>query len=93
MPKGNRHIAALDIGTTEVRAVVGEITENDRLEIIGVGRAPSRGVRKGVVVNIEATVEAIKHAVEEAEMMSGLPIDSAYVGLAALRCAASTRAA
>src|SRR5713226_1877436 len=81
MPKGNRHIAALDIGTTEVRALVGEITENDTLEIIGIGRAPSRGVRKAVVVNIEATVEAIKRAVEEAEMMSGLPIDSVNVGL------------
>ncbi|HEV8482023.1 MAG TPA: cell division protein FtsA [Blastocatellia bacterium] len=87
MPKGNRHIAALDIGTTEVRAVVGEITEADQLEIIGIGRAPSRGVRKGVVVNIEATVEATKHAVEEAEMMSGLPIDSAYVSL----CGAQVR--
>ena len=81
MPKVNRHIAALDIGTTEVRAVVGEITENDQLEIIGIGRSPSRGVRKGVVVNIEATVEAIKHAVEEAEMMSGLPVDAAFVSL------------
>ena len=81
MPKGNRPIAALDIGTTEVRAVVGEITDTDQLEIIGIGRAASRGVRKGVVVNIEATVEAAKHAVEEAEMMSGLPIDSAFVSL------------
>ncbi|HXU07741.1 MAG TPA: cell division protein FtsA, partial [Blastocatellia bacterium] len=81
MPKGNRQIAALDIGTTEVRAIVGEITESDTLEIIGIGRAPSRGVRKSVVVNIEATVDAIKHAVEEAEMMSGLPIDSVNVGL------------
>jgi len=65
MPKGNKHIAALDIGTTEVRAVVGEVTESDRIEIIGVGRAPSRGVRKGVAVNIEATVEAIKQAVKK----------------------------
>ncbi len=81
MAKGNKHIAALDIGTTEVRAVVGEVTENDKLEIVGVGRAPSRGVRKGVVVNIEATVEAIKQAVEESEMMSGLPVDAAYVSL------------
>ena len=81
MPKGNRPIAALDIGTTEVRAVVGEITDTDQLEIIGIGRAASRGVRKGVVVNIEATVDAAKHAVEEAEMMSGLPIDSAFVSL------------
>ena len=81
MAKGSRHIAALDIGTTEVRAVVGEITDNDKLEIIGVGRAPSRGVRKGVVVNIEATVDAIKQAVEEAEMMAGVPIDAAYVSM------------
>jgi cell division protein FtsA len=81
MPKGNRPIAALDIGTTEVRAVVGEITDTEQLEIIGIGRAASRGVRKGVVVNIEATVDAAKHAVEEAEMMSGLPIDSAFVSL------------
>jgi cell division protein FtsA len=81
MAKGSRHIAALDIGTTEVRAVVGEITDNDKLEIIGVGRSPSRGVRKGVVVNIEATVDAIKQAVEEAEMMAGVPIDAAYVGM------------
>ncbi len=81
MPKGHKHIAAVDIGTTEVRAVVGEVTETDQLEIIGIGRAPTRGVRKGVVVNIEATVEAIKHATEEAEMMSGLPIDSVFIGL------------
>jgi cell division protein FtsA len=81
MSKGNRHVAGLDIGTTEVRAVVGEVTENDQLEIIGIGRAPSRGVRKGVVVNIEATVDAVKQAVEEAEMMCGLPIDSVYVSL------------
>src|SRR5205085_2669656 len=81
MAKGSRHIAALDIGTTEVRAVVGEIADNDKLEIIGVGRAPSRGVRKGVVVNIEATVDAIKQAVEEAEMMAGVPIDAAQVSM------------
>ena len=82
MPKGQRYIAALDIGTTEVRLIASEVTENDRLEIVGIGRADSRGVRKGVVVNIEATVEAIKRAVEDAEMMSGLPIDQVYVGLA-----------
>src|SRR5262252_6053325 len=82
MPKGQRYIAALDIGTTEVRLIASEVTENDKLEIVGIGRADSRGVRKGVVVNIEATVEAVKHAVEDAEMMSGLPIDQVYVGLA-----------
>ena len=81
MSKGQRHIAALDIGTTEVRLITGEIIENDKLEIIGIGRADSRGVRKGVVVNIEATVDAIRNAVEEAEMMSGLPVDQVFVGL------------
>lgn len=81
MPKGHRRIAALDIGTTEVRAIVSEIIEEGQLELIGIGRAPSRGVRKGVVVNIEATVDAIRQAVEEAENMAGLPVDSAYVGL------------
>ena len=81
MAKGQRQIAALDIGTTEARAVIGEISDTGQLEIIGIGKAPSRGVRKGVVVNIEATVDAVKQAVEEAEMMSGLPIDSVYVGL------------
>ncbi|HKV41355.1 MAG TPA: cell division protein FtsA, partial [Blastocatellia bacterium] len=81
MQKGHRYIAALDIGTTEVRLIAGEINDGERLEIIGIGRAPSRGVRKGVVVNIEATVDAIKNAVEDAEMMSGLPIDHVYVGV------------
>jgi cell division protein FtsA len=81
MPRGARHVSAIDIGTTEVRAIVGEVIENEKLEIIGLGRAQSRGVRKGVVVNIEATVDAIKTAVEEAELMSGLPIDTVYVGL------------
>jgi cell division protein FtsA len=81
MSKIARHLTALDIGTSEVRAVVGEMTESERLEIVGIGRAPSRGVRKGVVVNIEAAVEAVKRAVEDAELMSGLPIDQAYVGL------------
>jgi len=81
MPKAHKYIAALDIGTTEVRLIAGEATESGKMEIIGVGRAESRGVRKGVVVNIEATVDAIKRAVEEAEMMCGLPIDQVYVGL------------
>ena len=58
MAKAHRQISALDIGTTEVRLVVGEITDNDELEIVGIGKAPSRGVRKGVVVNIEATVDS-----------------------------------
>src|SRR5262245_28121645 len=81
MPKGQRYIAALDIGTNEVRAIVGEIVDNAKLEIVGIGRADSRGVRKGVVVNIEATVDAVRGAADEAEAMAGLPIDNAYVGM------------
>ena len=81
MPRGHRHIAALDIGTTEVRIITAEINESEKLEVIGIGRAPSRGVRKGVVVNIESTVEAIRQAVDEAEGMAGLPVDQVYVGL------------
>lgn len=85
MPKAHKYIAALDIGTTEVRLIAGETTESGKMEIIGIGRAESRGVRKGVVVNIEATVDAIKRAVEEAEMMCGLPIDQVYVGLGGIQ--------
>ena len=74
-------IVGLDIGTTKVAAVVGEITE-DGLDIVGVGTAPSRGLRKGVVVNIDATVESIERAVEEAEAMAGCEITSVYAGIA-----------
>ena len=81
MAKGQRLLSALDIGTTEVRIIVSGIDDNDELEVLGIGRAPSRGVRKGVVVNIEATVEAIKHALDEAEAMAGVTIDTTYVGL------------
>ncbi|MEW6130896.1 MAG: cell division protein FtsA [Acidobacteriota bacterium] len=81
MTKGQRHISALDIGTTEVRLVIGEVNDNDELEVTGIGRAPSRGVRKGVVVNIEATADAIKHAVEEAEAMSGVMVERTYANI------------
>lgn len=82
MGRNDPHIVGLDIGTTEVRAIVGEVTEGGRLEIVGIGRAESRGVRTGVVVNLEATTDAVRRAVEEAELMSGLSIDSVYVGIA-----------
>jgi len=64
-------IVGLDIGTTKICAVVGEVFP-DRIDIIGVGAHPSSGLRKGVVVNIESTVNSIKKAVEEAEMMAGV---------------------
>ncbi len=74
-------IVGLDIGTTKICAIVGEIIDN-RLEIIGVGTHPSTGLRKGVVVNIESTVNSIKKAIEEAELMAGCNITSVYAGIA-----------
>jgi cell division protein FtsA len=74
-------IVGLDIGTTKICAVVGEMLGGD-IHIIGIGTHPSIGLRKGVVVNIESTVESIKKAVEEAELMAGCEISSVYAGIA-----------
>ena len=74
-------LVGLDIGTTKTTAIVGEITETG-IDIIGIGTSPAKELRKGLVVNIESTVEAIKRAVEDAERMSGCRINSAYVGIA-----------
>jgi cell division protein FtsA len=74
-------LIGLDIGTTKVCAIVAERTENG-VEIIGIGTHPSHGLRKGVVVDIDATVRSIKHAVEEAEMMADCEITSVYAGIA-----------
>jgi cell division protein FtsA len=81
MSKKNSIIVGLDIGTSKVCAVVGEITERG-LEVIGVGSHPSQGLRKGVVINIESTVESIKKAVEEAELMAGCEVNSVFTGIA-----------
>ncbi len=74
-------IVGLDIGTTKICAVVGEPTP-DGVDIVGIGTAPSTGLRKGVVVNIEQTVQSIKKALEEAELMAGCEIRSVYAGIA-----------
>ena len=80
---GEAHrVVGLDIGTSKVAAIVGEISASGELEVVGIGSHHSRGLRKGVVVNIESTVEAIKRAVEEAELMAGCEIDSVYAGIA-----------
>lgn len=75
-------IVGLDIGTSKVAAVVGEINLEGKIEIIGIGSHPSRGLKKGVVVNIESTVQSIQRAVEEAELMAGCQINSVYTGIA-----------
>ncbi len=80
MPKNN-YIVGLDIGTKKIAAIIGEITRENKVEIIGIGTTESRGLRKGVVVNLDSTVDAIKKAQEEAELMAGVEIDSAFVGI------------
>src|SRR2546423_8358306 len=75
-------IVGLDIGTSKVVAIVGEVKSDGALEIIGIGSHPSRGLKKGVVVNIESTVQSIQRAVEEAELMAGCEIHSVFAGIA-----------
>lgn len=75
-------IVGLDIGTSKVVAIVGEITADNEVEIIGLGSSRSRGIKKGVVVNIESTVHSIQRAIEEAELMAGCEIHSVYTGIA-----------
>lgn len=79
MPK-NGYIVGIDIGTKKTTAIIGEINEERKVEIIGIGTAESRGLRKGVVVNLDTTIAAIKKAQEEAELMAGVEIDSAFIG-------------
>src|SRR5512141_826024 len=79
--KNDNLIVGLDIGTTKICAIVGNVTE-DGIDIVGIGTSPSRGLRKGVVINIETTVASIKKAVEEAELMAGCEIKSVYAGIA-----------
>ena len=75
-------IVGLDIGTSKVVAVVGELSLEGEVEVIGIGSHSSRGLKRGVVVNIDSTVHAIKRAVEEAELMAGCQIHSVYAGIA-----------
>ncbi len=84
MAKRSDHnlIVGLDIGTTKVAAIVATINERNEVEIIGIGSHISRGLKKGVVVNIESTVQSIQRAIEEAELMAGCQIDSVYAGIA-----------
>ncbi len=75
-------LVGLDIGTSKVAAVVGELNGSDEMEVIGIGLAPSKGLKKGVVVNLESTVNSIQRAVEEAELMAGCQIKSVFAGIA-----------
>ena len=78
----NRMIVGLDIGTSKVVAIVGEVSPEGKLEIVGIGSHGSKGLKKGVVVNIDSTVQSIQRAIEEAELMAGCQIQSVYAGIA-----------
>jgi cell division protein FtsA len=75
---GENMIVGLDIGTSKVVAIVGDIKEDGGLDIVGIGSHRSRGLKKGTVVNIESTVESIQRAIEEAELMAGCQIHSEH---------------
>ncbi len=81
MTRRERYLVGLDIGTSKVCAVVGDALDDDSLDIVGIGMAESRGIKRGVVVNLEAAVESIKKAIEEAELMAGIEIDSVHLAL------------
>ncbi|MGP0566621.1 cell division protein FtsA [Nitrospina sp. 32_T5] len=82
MSKKKNYVVGLDIGTTKICCIIAEVSPQGEIEIIGLGQSPSRGLRKGVVVNIDGTVESIRSAVEEAELMAGTEIESVFVGIA-----------
>ena len=74
MPKNERYIVGLDIGTTKICCVIAEMRDSGSVDVVGLGAAPSRGLRKGVVINLDATVDAVKSCVEEAELMAGVAV-------------------
>ena len=81
MPKTDNYVVGLDIGTSKVCALVGEVNERGQLEVIGKGTSPMKGTRRGNIVNLDLAIDALKKAVDEAEVMAGLQVESAYVGI------------
>src|SRR5947209_18081832 len=80
--RGQHIVVGLDIGTTKICAIVGEVKSDGVIDVIGIGTHPSRGLKKGMVVNIDSTVETIRQAMEDAQMMAGVDVGSVYVGIA-----------
>ncbi|HEY3176366.1 MAG TPA: cell division protein FtsA [Candidatus Polarisedimenticolia bacterium] len=80
--RNDRFVVGLDIGTTKICCIIAEKKDDGGLDIVGIGCSTSRGLRKGVVVNVDQTVEALKSAVEEAELMAGVGVERAFVGVA-----------
>ncbi len=75
-------MVGIDIGTSKVVAIVGEVGQDGKINVVGLGSHPSQGLKRGVVVNIESAVQSIQNAVEEAELMAGCQIYSAFTGIA-----------
>ncbi|MBN2356896.1 cell division protein FtsA, partial [candidate division KSB1 bacterium] len=75
-------ITGLDIGTTKIGCYIAEIDEDEEIKIIGVGLAPSEGLRYGIVVDSEKTVRSIRASIEKAEEMAGVAVDLVYAGIA-----------
>ena len=82
MAKKEHLLAAIDIGTTKIVAIVGKQTENKKLEILGMSKSPSKGVKRGVVLNIEETVNAIDSTVTEVKKQTGINFKDVFVGIA-----------
>ena len=82
MARRERYVVGLDVGTSKVAAIVGEMLDDGSLDVVGIGVAESHGIRRGVVVNLEAAVESIKKAIEEAELTAGVEIDSVHLAVA-----------
>ena len=78
----DRYLVGLDVGTSKVCAIVGELLDDGGLDVVGIGVAESRGIRRGVIVNLEAAVDSIKKAVDEAELMAGVEIDAVHLSMA-----------
>jgi cell division protein FtsA len=78
----DRYLVGLDVGTSKVCAIVGEALDGGSIDVVGIGVAESRGIRRGVIVNLEAAVESIKKAIEEAELMAGVEIDAVHLSMA-----------
>ena len=81
MARKEQYLVGLDVGTSKIAVIVGEVMEGDELDIIGIGGSESEGIKRGAVVNLAAAVESIKKAVEEAELTAGVEIDAVHLGL------------
>ena len=82
MARRERYVVGLDVGTSKVAAIVGEMLDDGSLDVVGIGVAESHGIRRGVVTNLEAAVESIKKAIEEAELTAGVEIDMVHLAVA-----------